>query len=172
MKARPLEDLQLFSCQYLSVQWPIVLGHFVQKIVYREIFSYVCTKAAKLCWTLLKNVTQGADWCRHTLPIANFTPALSSVWESYQLSIMQLNSHFSQILCQTFPTLLKSSAHLSLPSNPENYLISLKEKSWTFHCPGYVLRPSFPSSCWVEEDLTSLLCTWSATNLHFGSFPL
>lgn len=49
MKARPLEDLQLFSCQYLSIQWPIVLGHFVQKIVYREIFSSVGTKAAKLC---------------------------------------------------------------------------------------------------------------------------
>lgn len=141
-------------------------GHFVQKIVYRESFSHVGTKAVKLCWTLLKNVTQGADWCRYTLTIANFTHALSSVWESYQLSIMQCNSHFSQILCQTFPTLLKSSAHLSLPSNPENYLISLKEKSWTFHCSKLWPTSIFPFFLlgWGRFDFPSvyLICHQSA----------
>lgn len=172
MKARPLEDLQLFSCQYLSIQCPIVLDHFVQKLIYSKSFS-LCTH--QRCWTLLYTAqechTKGQS-VPNALMIVNLTQALNSVCEPHELSIISLHSHFSKILCQTFPILLKSLAHPSPPPSWEDYLKSLEKNSWTFYCLGYKLHPSFPFSCWFEEDLNFHLCNWSTIHLNSGIFPL
>ena len=93
---------------------------------------------------------KGAFRCLWTVMMANLILALKSIWESYYLSIIQCNSHSLKKLFQTFPAPLRFSAHPSPFSNPEDYLKPLGENSWTSHCPGYNLHPSFLSSCWAD----------------------